>query len=75
MMIWQRDAERLGCSTIHLWHKMFTPNLIAEFKRDGYGIATYTVNEVDRAKDLITMGVDSIITDFPDQVIAVIGAD
>ncbi|WP_419903062.1 glycerophosphodiester phosphodiesterase [Kiloniella sp.] len=66
---WQIHAKNLRCSTIHLWHKMFTPELIAEFKSEGYGIATYTVNEAEIAINLVEMGVDSIITDYPDSII------
>ena len=52
------------------WHEMYTPELIAEFKHLGYGTATYTVNETARGKELIEMGVESIITDFPGEMIA-----
>ncbi|MEH6629564.1 MAG: glycerophosphodiester phosphodiesterase family protein [Halopseudomonas aestusnigri] len=72
---WQAHAKHLNCSTIHLWHKMFTPELISEIKQLGYGIATYTVNEVDRAKELVAMGVDSIITDFPGNTIEALDAE
>ncbi|MFD2204753.1 glycerophosphodiester phosphodiesterase family protein [Kiloniella antarctica] len=70
---WQKHAASLNCTTIHLWHKMFTPELITEIKQLGYGIATYTVNDVDRAKELVAMGVESIITDFPKEMIEAIG--
>ncbi|WP_299378638.1 glycerophosphodiester phosphodiesterase family protein [uncultured Kiloniella sp.] len=70
---WQENAKRLECSAIHLWHKMYTSELVKEIKQAGYATATYTVNEVDRGVELVAMGVDSIITDFPGDMIAAIG--
>ncbi|MCZ4281320.1 glycerophosphodiester phosphodiesterase family protein [Kiloniella laminariae] len=62
---WKADAERLVCAAIHPWHKTLTPDLVKAFKQAGYGIATYTVNDPVRARELVAMGVDSIITDHP----------
>ncbi|KLN60966.1 hypothetical protein WH96_11075 [Kiloniella spongiae] len=66
---WQENAKRLECSAIHLWHKMYTPELVKEIKQAGYVTATYTVNEVERGVELVAMGVESIITDFPGDMI------
>lgn len=67
---WQAEAERLVCATIHPWHETLTPELVRSMKNAGYGLATYTVNDPARAKVLADMGVDSIITDFPDRIAA-----
>ena len=38
----------------------------------GYGLAVYTVNEPARAQELMTQGVQCIITDMPDRILAAV---
>lgn len=67
---WQAEAGRLDCRTVHVsWNKL-TRSQVDAVKAAGYRLAVWTVNEPDRAKELLSWGVDSIITDCP----AVLGA-
>lgn len=45
-------------------------SIVAEIKSEGIMINTYTVNEVEYMKKLISLGVDGIITNYPNKFIA-----
>ena len=46
----------------------------ARIKRLGYGLAVYTVNDPARARRLLGWGVDALITDRPDVILAALRA-
>lgn len=52
------QADGVDCSQSSL-----TPGFVREIKNAGYEFHVWTVNEVDRARELIAMGVDSITSD------------
>ncbi|WP_242926295.1 glycerophosphodiester phosphodiesterase family protein [Pontibacter vulgaris] len=47
-------------------YKLLTRDLVNFIKAKGMRICTWTVNEPEHVKELLEMGVDAIITDFPD---------
>jgi glycerophosphoryl diester phosphodiesterase len=51
-----------------------TPKLIAEAKRGGLQVVTWTVNDIKQMKQFMRLGVDGIMTDFPDRLAAVVRA-
>lgn len=67
---WLVQARDLGCISIHCADEHLTPIWAAEIKREGFGLAVYTVNDPRRAKELLGWGVDAIITDRPDVIAA-----
>ena len=44
----------------------------AEIRGLGYGLAVYTVNEPARARELMGFGVQCIISDAPDRILAAV---
>ncbi len=73
---WAATAEALGCATIHHYAKAVTAAQVGETKAAGYGLAAYTVNDPEQARQLLGWGIDCLITDAPDviaQAIAEIG--
>jgi glycerophosphoryl diester phosphodiesterase len=62
---WQATAARLGCVSVHPWHKPLTQAQVRALKATGYTVVAYTVNEARRGKTLLGWGVDCIITDDP----------
>lgn len=62
---WQGTAARLGCVSVHPWHEPLTAAQVRALKAASYLIAVYTVNEAPRARELLSWGVDSLITDDP----------
>jgi glycerophosphoryl diester phosphodiesterase len=70
---WSAAARSLDCVTVHCAKEDMTPEWAAEIGRLGYGLAVYTVNNLDLAGRLRNWGVDSIITDDPGALIAASG--
>jgi glycerophosphoryl diester phosphodiesterase len=62
---WRENAEALGCAAIHPNHRHLTREQVREIKAAGYAVLAWTVNEVGRGRDLLSWGVDSLITDCP----------
>jgi len=44
-------------------------NLVKMYQAEGFKIIPWTVNEIQDMQRLMSMGVDGIITDFPDKLI------
>lgn len=62
---WPEAAAELGCRTVHINGRRLTAKLAKRVKDTGYGLAAFTVNDAERARELIAAGVDCIITDAP----------
>lgn len=69
---WQEEYERLGASAIHIDHKALTPVSAAEIVDAGIPLICYTINDVERAKELFSWGVSSVITDDPAKLLMAI---
>ncbi len=50
-------------------HDRAKPRYVRRMKRRGYRVFTWTVNEPERAMELFAMGVDGVITDYPDRML------
>lgn len=50
-------------------YQLVSPQLIAEAHARGMKVIPWTVNTTEEMKDLIEMGVDGIITDYPDSAV------
>lgn len=60
---WAARLAALGAQALHCSHKAMTPELAAAVRAAGYGLACYTVNDLDRLQSLWAMGVDGLFTD------------
>jgi glycerophosphoryl diester phosphodiesterase len=69
--IWRDEAARLGCYSVHCRQSMLTRRVIAEFRATPFHLFCFTVNDPVRARQLYEWGVESIITDFPDRILAI----
>lgn len=54
------------------YHLFVTPERVAEAHAMGMRVVPWTINDAGRMADLIAMGVDGLITDFPNRLRAVI---
>lgn len=61
---WQEVLDA-GLNGINLNYRIIDRNLIKKAHRDGLGVLCYTVNDVEKAKNLIEIGIDGITTDRP----------
>jgi glycerophosphoryl diester phosphodiesterase len=67
---WRSDIVRLGCIALDAKHTLLTQDLVGEIRGAGLRVATWTVNDAARAKELAAWGVDTIITDAIDVIAA-----
>ena len=54
-----------GSAAVHPKESLLNPETIAHWKRQGFRVHTWTVNDPARARELAALGVDCIITDQP----------
>ena len=60
-------AEALGAEAIHPHHALVTPALIEAAHECELNVNSWTVNEIDRMRELIDLGIDGIISDYPER--------
>ena len=54
-------------------HVLIDASLVEAVHAAGMKLVTWTVNEVERMQALIALGVDAIITDYPDRAATLLG--
>ncbi|MBM3622913.1 MAG: glycerophosphodiester phosphodiesterase [Alphaproteobacteria bacterium] len=62
-----RMAQAVGCGTWSMFWRNLTPELVKESKAVGLKVLPWTVNDPAEMGRLIDMGVDGLITDYPDR--------
>lgn len=65
---WAAIARRLDVATVNIWDRDASAEWAGEIKAAGYGLLVYTVNDAERAAQLIGWGVDGVFTDAPRRV-------
>jgi len=60
--------QDLGAVALHTNHKHMTPEQVRAIKAQGYGVFCYTVNEPERAREILSWGVDAFCTDRIDLI-------
>ncbi|MGP9317111.1 glycerophosphodiester phosphodiesterase [Yersinia pseudotuberculosis] len=60
---WAALTTQLDCVSLHINHKQLTAERVALLKAAGLRILVYTVNQPERARELLNWGVDCICTD------------
>jgi glycerophosphoryl diester phosphodiesterase len=69
---WQRQVTELGCAAVHPNARHLTREEVAAVKGAGFPVLTWTVNEPARGRELLSWGVDALITDNPAVLLAAI---
>lgn len=59
------QALHFGCCHIGWMNELATPRMIQATQQAQLGVSVWTVNEVERAKQLKDLGINGLITDFP----------
>lgn len=65
---WPIWADELQCNTIHLPVSGVKPDRIKAIHQTGRGVLVYTVNSVNKARELYAQGVDGLFSDCPDEI-------
>lgn len=60
---WRERLQMLGAVALHTDQKKLTQPLAQAVKQAGYGLFCYTVNDIQRARDILSWGVDGFCTD------------
>lgn len=63
---WDGDLAplaRVEAASLHLEHALVTPDLVTRVHAQGCRVLAWTVNDVERAEELLRAGVDGLITD------------
>lgn len=68
---WRSRLAELEAIALHTNHKHLSPGQAKEVTQAGYGLFCYTVNTPERAREILSWGVDAFCTDRID----LIGAD
>jgi len=66
-----RMAELLGIEAVHPEHRLLKPETLNRWHRKAFGVATWTVNDATRVKELAAMGVDVIMGDNAEALLSV----
>jgi glycerophosphoryl diester phosphodiesterase len=64
---WFDEAQALGCVAVVTDHRLMDATVIARLHAAGLRALVYTVNEAERARQLLALGIDGIITDAVDR--------
>ncbi|MGH6609976.1 MAG: glycerophosphodiester phosphodiesterase [Burkholderiaceae bacterium] len=67
---WRDELDRLACVALHTDHRRLTPQLARSINESGAWLFCYTVNSVERAKEIFEWGVDALCTDRIDLISA-----
>jgi glycerophosphoryl diester phosphodiesterase len=65
---WLDKLRSLDAVALHTNHKKLTPDQARAIKEAGYGLFCYTVNEPERAREILSWGVDAFCTDRLDLI-------
>jgi glycerophosphoryl diester phosphodiesterase len=63
-----RLVKAAGCGTWSMFWRNLTPELAAEARALGLKLIPWTVNDPAQMAQLLDLGVDGIITDYPDRL-------
>ena len=67
---WRVQTDAVGAAGVNTDGKKLTPGRAREIKQGGFALSVYTINDGSVAQALVAMGVDCVITDMPDVIIA-----
>ena len=65
-----RRSRALGCQWLIANYRLLNQRLVDKATRHGIKISVWTVNDLDKAKRLRELGVNSVITDYPTSFLA-----
>jgi glycerophosphoryl diester phosphodiesterase len=63
IIAWHDILEQLNCISLHANYKMLNQKNVAEVKNMGKLVLAYTVNDLEKAKQLYGWGVDSVFSE------------
>lgn len=68
--VWPDLASRLGCFSIHCRNSWIRPRDVERIQETGMEALVFTVNDPERAAELLGWGVRGVFSDTPDKLLA-----
>lgn len=66
---WQHFCIEVNATSVNINQALLTAERVKEIKQQGYLLLTYTVNNIERAHQLLSWGVDAIFSDCPHAIL------
>jgi glycerophosphoryl diester phosphodiesterase len=66
---WQSLCHELNCVSVDINQAILTPERTREIQSTGRLVLSYTVNEIERARELFSWGVDAVYSDYPECIL------
>lgn len=63
-----REVLEAGANAVGIWHTALTPALLEEMRQRSIGVWAWTVDDEIVMRDLALMGVQGLITNYPDRL-------
>ena len=63
-----KQILQVGANALSVWHAMLTPPFFEEMRKRAIGVWAWTVDEEIVMRDLALMGIQGIITNYPDRL-------
>ena len=63
-----KNVLEAGANALSIWHATLTPPFFEEMRRRAVGVWTWTVDEDVIMRDMAQMGVQGIVTNYPDRL-------
>ncbi len=67
---WQSFCIEVQCTSVNINQTLLTLDRVKQIKEKGYLLLAYTVNNIERAHELLSWGVDAIFSDCPHAILA-----
>lgn len=71
---WRVAPHRLNAAALICNHQTLNPSAVRAVRDAEFLLASYTVNDPNRARQLFAWGVDSVISDIPDTIMALLSS-
>jgi glycerophosphoryl diester phosphodiesterase len=65
---WLQTMQELGCVSLHCRYRTLTRDLAKAVRDAGYGLLVWTVNDPDAAREALSWGANTIVTDRLDLI-------
>ena len=65
---WAAQLEQLGCACFHVLDRLINEKRVRNIREAGFRPLAFTVDQGARAGQLLSWGVESIITNYPDRM-------
>ena len=70
---WRRRADEVGALGVNTNGEKLAPARARAVKQAGFALGVYTIDDPAKARALVAMGADCVITDMPDLILAALG--